>query len=72
MSSDLQFNNAENHIIRGVHPSLEINIQDAKYCYGTIECEDTFLDKIRFMGAPHHWYASGSEKPITKETTCAS
>lgn len=67
MSSDLLFNYAEIRIVHGNYPSLEKNIQEAEYCCGTIECEDTFLDKLQFMGAPPHWYAYESETPITKE-----
>ena len=67
MSVDLQFNNAESLITRGWLPSVETNIQETQYCYGTIESEKAFLQNLRFMGAPHDWYAYGSEKPITEE-----
>ena len=67
MSSELQFNYAEILIAQGKIPSLRADINKAEYCCGTIECEESFLDKLRFMGAPHDWYSYQSEKPITPE-----
>ena len=51
MSSDLQFNNAENLMIKGDLDSLQEGIKTAEYKYGTIQNKETFLDKLLFMGA---------------------
>ena len=67
MSSDLQFNNAENLMIKGDLDSLQEGIKTAEYKYGTIQNKETFLDKLLFMGPPSFWHYCHTAKPATKE-----
>ena len=67
MSTDLQFNYAEILVTQGKLSDSQTNINNTEYRYGTIETENSFLDNLRFMGPPHHWFDSNSEKPITEE-----
>ena len=67
MSAESQFKHAEAEILRGWHPNMEIKIQEAEYRYGTVTCKKTYLDNLRFMGAPHDWYVQGTSQPKTEE-----